>query len=102
MNDRFLNLLGLCKRAGKCATGFEAAIAALHAKKAAAVFWAYDLSPKTVKELRFHADGQEILHPLTYTKAQISAAVGINAGIVAILDPGFAGKALSLKEELSI
>jgi len=102
MNDKFLNLLGMCRKAGKCATGFEASIAALHARKAAAVFWADDISPKTVKELRFHAGGQNILYPIAYTKAQIGASVGINAGIIAILDTGFAGKALSLKEELSI
>lgn len=102
MSADITGLLGLCRRAGKLAIGFDAAAAAIKKRTASAVLTAQDVSPKTAKELRFLAAGTEIpVIPLPLSKEQIGAALGLlkPVGALAVTDPGFAGTFLKAQHK---
>lgn len=93
MTDKRLGKLGLAKRAGKLAVGFDPAIAAVKEGKAALVTLASDLSEKTLKEWRFSLGNASVpMQTLPCTKAELGAAIGAyrEVGIVAVCDKGFA------------
>lgn len=97
MNDRFLSMLGIARRAGKAEFGYDKALSAIHFGKAKAVFCASDLSPKTKRGLDFAAEDTNIkIITAERTMFDISNAVGIKTGIVAVTDSGIANKLISL------
>lgn len=91
MQDKVLSLLGLARRAGKLAIGFEAAKAAVRNGSARLLAAAGDISEKTWKNLTFEGEraGTPVIR-LTRTQAEISRACGIKTGVVSVLDEGFA------------
>ena len=96
MND-ILSLFGLCRRANRLAIGFEAVKTAIMSDQAKAVFAASDISPKTYKEMEFFAKNKNIsVNRLADDLQTISKAIGQKAGVIAVLDEGFARKALSI------
>ena len=92
MNERLCGLLGLARRAGRLAAGFDAVKELITAKKAQLVLMAADLSPKTEKELRFAAEDAVPLLSIGLTKDEIGHAGGWNkpVGVIATEDKGFA------------
>ena len=99
MNDRFLSMLGIARRAGKAEFGYDKSIAAVHTGKAKAVFCAADLSPKTKRGLDIAADGTSVkIISTDRSMFDITNAVGIKTGIVAVTDSGIAKKLISLCE----
>ncbi len=89
--SKFLSILGLCKRAGKLSSGFDATINSVKEKKATLIVIADDISAKSEKNIRFEAEKFNIkVIKSTHTIADISHAIGKKAGIVAILDENFA------------
>ncbi len=91
MNNRNPSgLLGMCRRAGRLVTGFDAVVA-LCANDAPLLMIAEDASPRTVKELRFRAK-QHPLYRLPLTKEAIAQAVGSQKpiAVLATADSGFA------------
>lgn len=95
-NDKFLGLLGICRRAGRMKLGFNKSADSLKTKKAAAVFTASDISPKTEKELQYAARKATAKVIRTeYDIETLSKAIGAPAGVIAVEDEGFA-KALIL------
>lgn len=96
-------MLGLAKRAGKLAVGYDAAVTAVKTKKAFLTVCANDLSPKTIKEWHY-ATNQQALLILPLEKEALGAALGIRkpAGLIAICDEGFANaiqKLCSIEKE---
>lgn len=85
-----IGLLGMCRRAGRLVTGFDA-VAALCADDTALLMIAEDASPRTVKELRFRAK-QHPLYRLPLTKESIARAIGSQKpiAVLATADSGFA------------
>ena len=55
MADKFLNLLGICRKAGKLTLGATKTYELIKSGKAEIVFVAGDLSEKTEKELKSYA-----------------------------------------------
>ena len=53
MEDKLAGLLGMCRRAGRLTTGFDAVTALAAEGRAALILAASDVSEKTGKELRF-------------------------------------------------
>ena len=93
MTDKNLGRLGLAKRAGRVAAGFDPALTAVKDGTARLVLLASDLSEKTLKEWRFSAERYGIpTRALPHSKADIGMALGAHreVGIVAVCDDGFA------------
>lgn len=89
-NDVFLQSLGLARRAGKLLCGFDSVIS--EKTRLSAVLLASDLSPRTVKNLRYALDNENI-HPVTleYSMSALGYAIGKKpVGIIGIADDGFA------------
>ena len=98
MNDAFLSLLGLCRKAGKLVFGFETVKTAMQKGGAVIVFSARDLSPKTAKELKFICENLEVeLIETAYDMKTLGSSIGKMTGIVAVTDEGFVK---SLKQKL--
>ena len=93
MEHKLFGLLGIARRAGHIAIGFDAVRALLHAGRARLVLLASDCSEKTEKELRFA--GRERRCPILSVdapKAELSAALGLEKPVAAVAtdDRGFA------------
>ena len=86
---RFLDTVGLCRRAGFLITGFDAVKADL--PKAAGIFAAADISEKTLKEMRFFAEklGRQVV-VVPAEKAEFSQVTGKPTAIISVTDLGFA------------
>lgn len=84
-------LLSVCRKAGKLVCGMDIAKSACESGKAAAVFAARDVSPRSLKEIRFCCVKNSVkIYRLSMTIEQIANAVGKAAGILAVTDKGFA------------
>ncbi|MCH5324406.1 MAG: 50S ribosomal protein L7 [Eubacterium sp.] len=97
--NRFLSTLGLCRRAGKLAYGFDAVCDEIKKKgsKVCGVFTACDLSEKTLKEVGFICDKYSVPHICTdVSMDEIKAVLSARTGIIAILDKGLFGSLSSL------
>lgn len=99
MNSKILTLLGFAAKAGKLSFGFDSAAGAVRQRKAKLVLTAADLSAKSLKEITYFADKNEI-QVLSLRGIDIEAltkAVGRKCGMVSVNEKGFAQ---SLKEEI--
>lgn len=97
MMDKFLSMLGICRKAGRMCIGATDATDAIRRKKAILIYIASDLSLKTEKELKFTVGNGGIPIVRTrYDMATLSQAIGIKTGVITILDCGFAD-ALTIK-----
>jgi predicted RNA-binding protein YlxR (DUF448 family) len=82
-----LTTLGLCKRAGKIITGFDAVIADI--KKSSGILIASDLSVKTKKEVAFHCDKHDKkLIEIDHTMDEIAGVLNKKTGVISIMDKG--------------
>lgn len=97
MTDRFLSLLGLCRRAGKVVLGNDPVIDSVSQKKARLIIVASDCSKNTAKGVLSIAHKNNVrTHVVPYTKEEISLALGKYTAVLSICDDGFAKKADSL------
>lgn len=105
MNDpkRLIGLLGMSRRAGRLAIGFDAALTAVKDGKSSLLLLAADASPKTVKECRFCLNGANgAAATLPLDKAALAAAIGAHkpVAVCAVCDEGFAETIRSYCTEL--
>lgn len=98
MNDRFLSLLGIIRRAGRLELGFDAAKESIQNGKGFLLITSSDISQRSKKELAFFARENEkiIIRPAPYTIDDFNKAVGKKVKIISICDEGFGKKALEL------
>jgi ribosomal protein L7Ae-like RNA K-turn-binding protein len=102
--DRFptrklLSALGICKKAGKLAEGFDPVVDMAQAGKASLILTASDLSPKSEKEVARIALETRVEHrKIDVTMDEIWSRLGKRAGILAVADEGLAGM---VRKELS-
>lgn len=92
MNNKILSLLGFAAKAGKLGYGFEASIQSIKASKSQLVLVAEDISPKSLKEIRFFSEKKNIKNFILKgidIKA-LSLSVGRKCGIVSVNEAGFA------------
>lgn len=99
MNDKLLSLLGICRKAGKLAHGFDAAGDTLKKREAELILTAKDLSPKSKKEIEFIASKHNVdVISIPATIDEIGTKTGKRAGILSVTDKGLAK---SLRDGLS-
>ena len=103
MKNKLLSLLGLMRRAGKLINGFDSAIETAKNKKAVCLLYAYDISEKTEKNLKYEAEkyGVEIVK-LNLNISEAGGAIGKKAGVFALTDEGFKKSALELNRNIEI
>ena len=89
--NKYLNLLTICKKAGKLVTGFDPAKEAVEKGKAKLILLASDLSSKTEKEIRFIAEKKAVtVMNTSLTLDDYYLGLGKKAGVFAVCDEGFA------------
>lgn len=99
MRDRLLSQLGICRKAGRLACGFDATAEAVRRGEAGLVLTAKDLSPKSTKEISFITarNGVETT-PAGVTIDEIEWKIGKRAGILAVTDKNLAA---AVKREIA-
>ncbi len=93
MESKVLGLLGIARRAGHIAIGFDAVKAAVTDGRAQLVLLAADRSAKTEKELRYAAQGSSCpIRVLAADKEALAHALGLQkpVAVAATDDRGFA------------
>lgn len=98
--QKTINLLTVCRRAGRLTTGFDEVKEGIGKGKVLLVICASDLSPKSEKEIRFFADkkGTKII-TCEAVMDDFQAALGKHTGIIGICDEGFAKQFAKLSEQ---
>ena len=89
-----LGNLGLCKKAGRIITGFDAVVEEMKnpvkSTKIAGIITSSDLSEKSKKEIAFYCNKHtKKCVEINHTMAEIESIIGKKTGIIAILDQGF-------------
>ncbi len=97
--DKLSGLLGMCRRAGRLVTGFDAVIGLCKTEQAHPMI-ACDASARTVKELRFQLP-ERTVYRLPLTKEQCAAAIGSSkpVAVLSTADEGFSKAIVKLIEE---
>ena len=99
MNDKFLNMLGLARRAGKLSPGHDASFESIQKGKAYACFLCCDASDRLKEEFdrTTKFEGRNIpLIQTEYSKSDLHAATGKEAAVFTINDEGFANTLIKL------
>lgn len=100
MNSSLINLLSICRKAGRMEMGFDPAKDAINGGKADLILLAEDISPKTEKEIRFFADKNNVpVAKSGCTQEDFLNGIGKRTGIIAVCDEGFSKKARGLARE---
>lgn len=100
---KIMGLLTMARRAGKLEMGLELAKDACRAGSARCVCAASDISPKSLKEVLFYCSKADIpALALDMSMEQIGAELGKRVGVIAVLDSGFAKKAVTLLDRASL
>jgi ribosomal protein L7Ae-like RNA K-turn-binding protein len=81
----FAQNLGLCRKAGALAIGYNEALEAMKRNKAIGILTACDISAKTLKEVKFYAEKYktEVIN-LPFGREEIGNAIGISAAVIAV------------------
>ena len=99
--DKLLNFLGLCRRAGKLTTGYDAVEETVSKGESQLVIIARDTSPNTEKKLLKTCKSHSVkLIKLNRSKDEISSAIGRFAAVASVTDKGFAQNIL--KQEVTV
>lgn len=96
MSKRYLNLLGIAHRAGKCISGEEAIIKSIQQGKAKLVLLAEDIGKNTEKKITDKCNTYDVPYLLVDNRELLSKAIGQFGRVaLAIEDQGFARKITS-------
>lgn len=88
--DKILTLLGFCKKAGKLVVGTENVTELIKKGATCLVMLSSDISPKTEKELKYHASGgRAVFVRLEFDRETVAHATNTTAGVLATTDEGF-------------
>lgn len=98
--QKFINVLTMCRKAGRLVMGFDAVKEALMESNVSCIIVTEDISPNTLKEVKFVCKNynREILE-LDMDSYDMLFAVGKQIVVAAICDFGFAEKLRVLCEE---
>ncbi|AKP65642.1 ribosomal protein HS6-type (S12 L30 L7a) [Levilactobacillus koreensis JCM 16448] len=97
-SERALQLLGLVRRAGKLVTGESFVLAAVRDGSAKLVLMASDTGKSSQKQFRDKTTSYDVPLNESFTKDQLSTAIGSARTVIAITDPGFVRKLHQLLE----
>lgn len=98
-NKKYLQLLGLARRAGRLAAGHDTALDSIKKRKAELLIFAADASPRLKNEMQRSADRYNINLPsitIEETMDAIHFALGVRAGVLAVNDINFASRIIEL------
>ena len=99
MKDKFLFMLGLCRRAGKIITGTDLVTKSLPSKKTYLVIYTEDASENTKKRVTDKCSFYEVECQMApYTSLSLSDAIGKSGSVctVGVTDVNFASELKSL------
>lgn len=99
MNDKFLNMLGLSKRAGKLSAGHDAAFESIQKSRACVCFIASDASPRLKDEFErtVKYGGRNVPYfEIPYIAEELNIGLGIRAAVLTVDDNGFAKRLIEL------
>ena len=100
MNAKLLSFLGLARRAGRLALGFDAASDAMLSGKCRLLILASDLSERTIRSITRTANQTQTRTIVSdISMNDLGCAIGKQTGIVAVNDKGFADKLETLFSE---
>ena len=91
MNDRLLNFLRLCRRAGKMKIGCDTVIESVELNDSKLVLMASDISENTKKKVISALNGVKC-EILDYSKDELSFSLGKTCAVLSVEDEGFAKK----------
>ena len=91
MNDKTLNFLGLCRRAGKMKIGCDTVIESVRLGNSKLVLMASDISENTKKKVTSALNDTKCMI-LNYSKDELSFSLGKTCATLSIEDEGFAKK----------
>ncbi len=90
MNDSFLNLLGLCRKAGKLSLGHDACKESIKSSAAQLMFICSDASERLAEEMEALAKENGIkTYSVKYSMLDIKQALSFKAAVIAVNDSGF-------------
>jgi len=98
-SQRVLQLLGFIRRTGKLVTGETFVLAAVRDGSAKLVFLASDTGASSQKQFRDKTTSYGVPLNESFTKDQLSTAIGSARTVIAITDPGFVRKLQQLFAE---
>ena len=89
-DDKILTLLGFCRKAGKLVAGTEKVTELVKKGNPCLVMLSEDISLKTEKELKYHANGKQVVFiRLSHNRETVAHATKTTAGVLATADEGF-------------
>ncbi|GBG97553.1 YlxQ-related RNA-binding protein [Lactococcus termiticola] len=86
------NLTGLARRAGKITSGEDLVTKSIQNGSAKLVFLANDASSNLTKKIKDKSSYYHVALTEIFSEHELSAAIGQNRKVIAILDAGFAKK----------
>lgn len=93
MESKLLGSLGLCRKAGKLAAGFDAVKDGIMEKTVGLVLLASDCSERTVREIgRIAGENGIETVSLPLSMDEIHFTLGKRCGVFGVMDPGFEKK----------
>ena len=100
--DKLLSMLGLARRGGKLAVGYDTVVETVREGEAKLLLAARDVSAKTYKNLMYEATRKNV--PCVRIDAdmiELGHACKIRAGVLAIIDEGFANALLKVTQAVT-
>lgn len=100
MNDKLLNFLGLCRRAGKLNIGNDLTLDDISKNQSRLVIMASDISKNTEKKILVSCHRSNVkVAKLNRNKDELSWAIGKFCVVASVTDSGFAKKLAQLNEQ---
>lgn len=97
-NQKFLSLLGMCRRASKLASGHDSTIEAVRSRRAKLCLLSCDSSERLRKEINRECSFENRDIPvrlLPFTMMEIGSATALKSAVLSVNDEGFAKAMLS-------
>lgn len=100
MNDKFLSLLGIAKRAGQVSFGHDAVKDAVNSEKAKLIIFTFDSSERLKDEFRQKLENKDAKIIFSdYSMTDIFSATGSKAAVICVNENGFAKRLCELFNE---
>ena len=93
--NKILSMLGLCKKSGNLALGFDACVENAKQKKSHLILVTQDLSDNTRQKLLSQVD-ENLICSVELSMDDVNAFLGKSCGIISVNNIGFAEKIKSL------
>ena len=99
MQNKYISLLGLARRAGRLSMGHDTVLDSIKKKKSRLIVFACDISPRLTGEINAAAQRYMKALPcvnIPESMKQIHIALGYKAGVISVNDTNFANRILEL------